>query len=67
MEIAPLCLSEDMCGVQCGIVNKAKNAHGVQIGVYNEAEAGCCLQIGAVNCLSGRPLEYLPVLNFRFD
>ena len=64
--IAPLCLSDEVHGVQCGIVNKAKEVDGVQIGVYNESVKGECLQIGVVNCMPDRKLAYLPVINFRF-
>ena len=64
--IAPLCISDDVRGIQCGIVNKAKAIGGVQIGVYNEAVKGDCLQIGVVNCMPDRKLAYLPIINFRF-
>lgn len=65
LSVAPLCLSEEVRGIQCGIVNMASAVDGVQIGVYNEACAGRCLQIGVVNCIPGRSLEYLPLLNAR--
>jgi TolB-like protein len=57
-------ISQELYGIQAGLINKSKKVVGLQAGLVNMTETMFGLQVGLINMIKSGPFPFLPFVNF---